>query len=151
MPVHICFVSLYQPDAILHERIVAFDDFGQYQKAVIRILEDQAASVARQAGQFGSVYGAVRPGRKSRFWLEFSPGGVAPEFQAALLFRLNNLPAPMVRGPVAFAVHALLWGGTGERASRFLFMPTRWSEAIAGRGGTIPDAPLRKVWPVELS
>ena len=106
----------------------------------------------RRPGRFFSVFGAVRPGRQSRFWLESHPGGVPAEFQAALLLRLHALPPPIVRGgPVAFAVHLLLWGGTGERTSQFPFLPARWREAMAGRVGAIPDVPLRRAWPVELT
>jgi hypothetical protein len=144
-PFHACFTQMYQADDVLRQRVPSVDDFSNYLKALDGELAAFAAERAFD-GQALSLFVAVRPGRQSRLWLEFRPGGVPAHPERELVSRLEAVPAPEVNGPVAVATYSLLWGGPGTKENLFAFMPGEWAEAV-GPNDVLPDDALRKVWP----
>jgi hypothetical protein len=144
-PFHAIFAQMYQPDEVLRQRMPSVEEFGNYVKA----LDGELAAFAAERpfdGQALSLFVAVRPGRRSRVWLEFRPGGVPAHPERDLVSRLEAVPAPEVNGPVAMATYSLLWGGPGTKENLFAFMPAEWAEAVSP-GAVLPDDALRKVWP----
>jgi hypothetical protein len=144
-PFQPCFMQAYQPDEVLRQRLPSVEEFTAYVKA----LDGELAAFAAErpfGGQALSLFVAVRPGRRSRVWLEFRPGGVPAHPERELVSRLETVPAPEVNGPVAMAVYSLLWGGPGTKENLFGFMPAEWAEA-AGPNAALPDDVLPKVWP----
>ena len=89
---------------------------------------------------------AVKPGGKSRFWVNFNPGGgVDTELVKGLLERLQELPVPVVRqGPVAVAIQATLWGG---QRGGWELIPKEWQEACGQQNVLVLDGILAIVWP----
>jgi hypothetical protein len=144
-PYHHCFTVLYQSGEVLQER-VANDSLTAYQQEIHHAVEEYAR-IGDLPGQALSAICALRPEGKSRFWLEFQPDGLPGEIKSELATRLEALPVPAVTRPVAFATHALLWGGTGTCVSLFRPIPRAW--ASLGPESVFPDAALEKAWPAE--
>jgi hypothetical protein len=146
-PLHHCFDYWYQPGEVLAQRLVSPADFRAFQEKVRRTVAEFAAKQTL-GGQAVSLFVAVRPGNQNRFWLQFTPGGVADYLKQDLLRSLQEIPPPAVKdGPVAYASNLLLWGGPGRKDNLFSFMPVEWQHVLEPEGGTIPDDPLSKVWP----
>jgi hypothetical protein len=101
------------------------------------------------AGQALTIIVAIKPGRQARFWLDSSPGGLGASTLAPFADRLRRLPVPSVRvGPVAFAMHARLWGGR-PGGGGWAFIPTDWQTRCAGQELDVPDGVLGIIWPNE--
>jgi hypothetical protein len=138
---------LYQPDEVLRQRLPNSDAFLDYVK---RVLETAAAywiGQPVQAGQTVTLVMAIKPGGRSRFWLDLAPGGLPPEVERHFLSRLEELTPPVVQhGPVAMALHATLWGG---RAAGWEFLPRQWQQACqhGNQELLVPDGILPLVWP----
>lgn len=145
-PAHFCYLQLYQPDEVLRQRLPSVEELGRFSQDVERAVAEFAAE-ERLSGQALSLFAALRPGGRSRFWLEFRPGGVSQEREEALLRRLERVRPPAVSGEVALASYALLWGGPGHKNDVFAFAPRAWVEALGPAGGVIPDDALSRAWP----
>jgi hypothetical protein len=138
---------LYQPDEVLRQRMPNSDAFLAYVKRVLETAAAYWTAQPVQSGQTATLVLAVKPGGRSRFWLDLDPGGLAPEAERNFLARLEELTPPVVQhGPVAMAFHATLWGG---RASGWEFLPREWQQACqqGGQQLLVPDGILPLVWP----
>jgi hypothetical protein len=138
---------LYQPDPVLQERVPDIDALAGFMKRIEGEGVAYWAEVPRGAGQALTIVVAIKPGGLARFWLESSPTGVGAALLDPFAARLRGLPVPPVRGgPVAFAIHATLWGGQ-RTGGGWAFMPTEWQERCAGQEVVVPDGVLKTVWP----
>jgi hypothetical protein len=144
-PFHPCFTQLFQPDDVLRQRVPAATVVGDYLKAIDESLTAFAAE-HDFSGQALSLFLAVRPGRRSRAWVEFQPGGVPAVWERDLVPRLEAVPAPEVTGLIALATYSLLWGGPGTKENLFVGVPRAWAEAAGPKGAEVDDL-LDRVWP----
>jgi hypothetical protein len=138
---------LYQPDPVLQERVPDVDALAGFMKRIEEEGVAYWADVPRGAGQALTIVVAIKPGGVARFWLEPSPTGVDATLLNPFAARLRDLPVPSVRtGPVAFAMHATLWGGQ-PAGGGWAFIPTEWQERCVGKEVIVPDGVLEIVWP----
>lgn len=141
---------LYQPDEVLRERVTDIDALGDYLNQIYAVAEDYWAGKPEGPGQALTIVAAVKPGGRVRFWLDSSLGKIDAAIAQPLINRLQELPAPVVRqGPVAFAIHGLLWGGT-PGGGGWAFIPTEWKERCRGHAEelvNLPDGVLELLWP----
>ena len=138
---------LYQPDPELKERVPDIGAFADFLKWIESEGAKYWSEVPLGTGQALTIFVALKPGRQARFWLESSPGGLGTSALAPFADRLGRLPVPAVRvGPVAFAMHATLWGGL-PGGGGWAFIPTEWQTQCAGQELVVPDGVLGIVWP----
>jgi hypothetical protein len=138
---------LYQPDDVLRQRVASQDVFINYLKQVIEASTAFWAGEPAAAPRAVTLVVAIKPGGRSRFWLDVTPEALPAEQQARLTARLAAIAVPLVRGgPVAVALHASLWGGSPAEGG-WHFIPDEWQRACAGDQLIVPDGILERVWP----
>jgi hypothetical protein len=127
-------VLLLQPSAVLEERVPSVDAMAAYIKAVeVAAGEAVIASEARQAVG-GFIVIAVRPGPRSKVWLDFD---VLLDLRLRQQFidRIEAVkPFEAIKGPVVFALKVATW--TGRESKRPAPAPAEWRQASG------PGAPL---------
>jgi hypothetical protein len=140
---------LYQPDAVFRERIVDIDALGDYLNQIYEVAEDYWVGKPAEPGQALTIVIAIKPGGRVRFWLDSSLGKLDSGVAEPLIDRLQELPVPVVReGPIAFAIHASLWGGS-PGGGGWTFLPAEWKDRcrLQGQKLVFPDGVLELVWP----
>ncbi|MEW6279499.1 MAG: hypothetical protein AB1758_12795 [Candidatus Eremiobacterota bacterium] len=142
---------LYQPDEVLQQRVRP--DWVSYAMAV----SEEVNAFVEPHPLTGplSVYAAIKPGRRARFWFE----GLPETLRSGLDTWLSDIPAPMVMGAVAFSHHFLLGETEGpapdtspfldQGGGPFHFLPREWSRLglEAERPLMVPDEILELLWP----
>lgn len=145
-PFHFAFQMMHQPNAVLNRRIASIEEVADYVKRIESTSKEYFESIPEGEGRTCSIVFAIKPKRRSRFWIEYYPSSLQQDMHDALIDKLLAIEAPEVReGPVSMVMFALLWGGIGrDKHQNFSMVPNEWLEV---GGGTIPDEPLSKVWP----
>jgi hypothetical protein len=88
----------------------------------------------------------VRPGQKSKAWLDFTPS-LPLELAEAILAKVEAVPALSVNeGVIAFGVELRLWGAVAS--SKQMPAPAEW-KAVAQKAGRPLEtsALIELVWP----
>jgi len=139
-------VVLLQPSSLLEQRVAGVDALADYIRAIEAAARDvvRANPAARPAAGFIVV--AVRPGRRSKAWLDFD---TPPAFDISrqLVGRIVAVPPLDANGgPVVFALKVALWGGF--ESARIAPAPVEWKAATQAAGHTLEvDALLDRIWP----
>ncbi|MFL5329235.1 MAG: hypothetical protein ACJ8C4_10000 [Gemmataceae bacterium] len=123
------------------------DEMTWFDRRVGNIVEDHFADLPAADGEALTVFCAIRPGNKARFWLECQPNPLNMAGSNLLIRRLAALKPPAVKGPVAWAVRFDLWGGTGD-PRHFAHMPHEWTNGN-GDCSHSPDQILDRAWPAK--
>jgi len=122
-------LMLLQPDSVLSQR-VQVDDLSHYIKSVNAAAQASLSEVAKPAPTAGFIVVAVRPGGRSKVWLDFSPALPAP-VATQLAASLERVPPFQAKGGVVvFAINTALWGAaptTHPGPS-----PQEWKDATRG-------------------
>lgn len=137
-------VVLLQPSALVEARVPGVDAMADYiQQVEAAAREAVQASAARQSVS-GFVVVAVRPGRRSRAWLDFDTL-VDLGLQRDIVARVQAVPPFEAKtGPVVFAVKLALWGA--KPSKRQVPLPAEWRSA---RGEGVPqevEALVEQLW-----
>jgi hypothetical protein len=124
---HMAGVILMQPDFVLNQRIPNAQGLADYVVKVNEAIEAATKTYAPPTSAGGFIVLAVRPGGKSKAWLD-----VQPPLPAALASRVMSAiqtvpPFPAKSGTVVFAINASFWGGAIPRKQPY---PDEWA-AIA--------------------
>jgi len=144
-------VRLYQPDAVLEERLI--DGTGRlaaYVKSLAWVGSQYFGGLARDFGSMGVLIGVgVLPGERTRLWCEKVGGAIPDDVWDVFVDLLQGAGAgvrPQVTGPVAFAVEGLVGGGP---AVAFPEVPSPWRDAAkaAAEPLTIPDGLFSLIFP----
>lgn len=145
-PFHVAFLMLHQPDHVLQQRISSVDSVAAFQGRIEQAVKECLEPVPEDDGRTCSIICALKPNRKSRFWIEYHPQPLDATVHNSILNKLNSIEPPVVHnGPVSLGMFGLLWGGVGrDRHPNFSMVPREWQET---GGGVIPDDPLSKLWP----
>jgi hypothetical protein len=144
-------VVLYQPDAILRERVPSVEALSAYIKAVQAVCEVHFSGAS--APETLDVVVAIKPGGHSRAWFVSPSRSEADESLGRLRPQIEAVPPPAIRaGPVAFAIVATVAGATREAPGPDGFrppMPRAWRDAPLESAGprVVPDDVLRHIWP----
>lgn len=138
-------VVLLQPSAVLEDRVSSVDAMAAYVRSVeAAAREGVLASPSRQAAA-GFIVVAVRPGQKSRVWLDFDS---ALNFQTSrhLVAKIAAVkPFETRKGPVVFALKVVLWDGFESK--RVAPSPSEWKAATQKAGTQLEiDALMEQVW-----
>lgn len=141
---------LYQPESILMDRLR--HDLNPLADYAFKIEEEAKKVFAEgeklQEGWSGALVIAIKPEKKSCFWMVSNNKLLPADFRKSLLSELSKLDVFEVqKGPVAFAIKFNAWGG-GEKPKDKFPIPEVWLKAIEGREDVIlPDTPLSTIWP----
>jgi hypothetical protein len=145
-PVTRASVVLLQPESVFQQRVPSTQLLANYIGAV----ELAAASALMSSVQKPKVNGflvlAVRPGQKSKAWLDFTPS-LPLELAEAILAKVEAVPALSVNeGVIAFGVELRLWGAVAS--SKQMPAPAEW-KAVAQKAGRPLEtsALIELVWP----
>jgi len=144
---HLLSLALYQPEATLEQRVGTTVDMVSYVKA----LNAAAAAYfdALPPGHPGilNLVIAFKPSGKSKVWLV--PQDAKLDKPADLIKKLEAVPAPKPNGgPIAFCLHASLWGGTDATPFTQPPYPDEWLNASPNslKPLLIPDGVLDAIW-----
>lgn len=123
-------VVLLQPGSTLEERVPSVDVMAEY----IRSVEAAArkAVIASKARQSlgGFIVVAVRPGLKSKVWLDFD-ALLDLEIRKQIIEMAQAVkPFEARKGPVVFALNVAIWGG--PRTKRVAPSPPEWKKVAPG-------------------
>lgn len=138
-------VLLLQPDFVLTER-VEVADLSIYIKSITAAADTTLAGIDKPVPSAGFIVVAVRPGGRSRVWLDFSPT-LPPAIAERLRASLGQVaPFRADGGIVVFALNSTLWGA--EATSRPMPSPSEWNNAMKSLDGPIEiEALVERVWP----
>ena len=140
-------LTLLQPESSLRARVPGGAPAMQaYIEAVNAAARRVVADSEPRRPSAGFVVLAVRPGRRSKVWLDFWPL-LPAQTEARLLPALEKVAPLDVRGGlVVFAIDASLWGApaTAEKAPR----PNEWTRVTRERGAaTDAETIVEALWP----
>lgn len=138
-------LMLLQPDFVLSERVQA-EDLSNYIKTINSATRTSLAGTVNPAPAAGFIVVAVRPGRQSKVWLDFSPAlplVVATQLRSSLE---RVVPFEAKDGVVVFAINATMWGAAAtERQGPW---PAEWQEAMKDADDAVEIGDLvDRVWP----
>ena len=146
-PYHMDGLTLLQPESTLRERVAGGAPAMQaYIEAVNASATRIIADSQPQRPSAGFIVLAVRPGHRSKIWLDFWP--LLPSQTETRLFAALEKVAPFEArgGLVVFAIDASVWGSapTQEKAPR----PNEWTRIIRERGAaTDAETIVEALWP----
>lgn len=146
---HVENVMLLQPDFMLQER-VRVDELAQYIRAVNTAAKASLENVADPAPSSGFLVMAVRPGGRSRAWLDFTPPlahATADELRSAVE---RVTPIQANEGVVIFAVRSTLWGAPATQQQGPF--PAEWKQVFDSMDAPIEISELvERAWPAEVA
>ena len=143
---------LLQPEQVLRERVIdgaaAMTDYVR----AIGTAADQVISAAPQPQRATSGYIvlAVRPGGRSKVWLDLWPR-LPARTEQELTAALGKVPPfAVARGSVVFALSISTWGAAPTTQSQP--RPDEWTRALRELGGPAhSEAVVDAVWPAPAS
>ncbi|MET7142532.1 hypothetical protein M3S04_12980 [Xanthomonas sp. PPL139] len=143
-------LMLLQPDAVMHERAGNIEALAAYVKALNAAASRELARVGTPRPAAGFVAVAVRPGGRSRIWLDLAPA--LPDATATtLVTALERVPPFQAKGGVVvFALNVTLWDAPPtERQGP---APAAWQRATEGQGAPMEIGDLvDRVWPASAA
>jgi hypothetical protein len=138
-------VVLLQPETVFQERVPSVQALASYIQAA-----ESKASLSMQSSRHGKptsgfVVIAVRPGQRSKVWLDFEPS-IPPSVAEALITAIRSVQPPLVKnGPIVFALKVGLWGGAAP--SDNMPSPTEWRAATEKAGHPLEiEALVEAIW-----
>ena len=144
-------VVLYQPDAILDERVPSVEGFAAYIKEIQAVCSTYFADA--NAPEALDVVVAIKPGGHSHVWFVSPSRPENDESLGRLRQQIESVNPPAVRtGPVAFAIMASIAGAQREPTGSGEFrppMPKAWMDAASKtpQQALVPDDVLHHAWP----
>ncbi|HEX6018952.1 MAG TPA: hypothetical protein VFZ28_12715 [Burkholderiaceae bacterium] len=138
-------VVLLQPSTILEQRVASVDAMAGYIKAVEAAAREAVQGSAVKQATGGFIVIAVKPGLKSKVWLDFD-ALLDPDTSRQLAARITAVePFEARQGPVVFALKVSLWGGRESR--RVAPAPADWKAATKQAGRQLDiDGMIQRVW-----
>ena len=138
-------VVLLQPSSVLEERVPSVDAMADYIKAIEAASREAVLASPLRQSAGGFIVVAVRPGQKSKVWLDFDTL-LDSEMSRQIITRATAVPPFEARqGPVVFALKVSLWQGRESR--RVAPSPPEWKAATKQAGRQLDlDTLIRRVW-----
>jgi hypothetical protein len=138
-------VILLQPSAVLEERVSSVDAMADYIKAVESAAREAVLVGPSKQATGGFIVIAVRPGGKSKVWLDFDTLLDAETSRRLVAHVAAVEPFEARKGPVVFALKVSLWGGRESR--RVAPSPAQWKAATQQAGHPLDiDTMIQRVW-----
>lgn len=115
---------LLQPSAVLEERVPNVDAMAAYVKAVEVAARAGVVSSGAQQSVGGFIVLAVKPGGKSKVWLDFD-AMLDLQLRQQIIAKVEAVPPfEVVKGPVVFALKVATWGA--KPSKRMAPAPQEW-------------------------
>jgi len=146
-PYKLLNIALYQPNDVMNARVGASVDLVGYIKALNTAAINYFSAHPTGAPGILNIVVAFKPSGKSKFWLITSHTSL--ENPNGLVIKLRAVPAPQpIGGPIAFCLHASLWGGADATAFTQPPYPQEWLDASQSTTHplSIPDGVLEVIW-----
>lgn len=139
-------IVILQTKEVFSERVSQVEAFEVYVKELVDAMDVAVHKLPESSPAGGFLVVAVKPGGRSRVWLDMAPElseGVANAIHSASL-QVN--PMPVKDGVALFAIKISLWGGAPPKV--MVPRPKEWASEAEKAGGSIElgDLVLR-VWP----
>jgi hypothetical protein len=126
-------VVLLQPSSVLEGRVPSIDVLAEYIQSVEAASRAAVLSNPARKSAAGFIVVAVRPGQKSKVWLDFD-SSLGFELSRQIVTQVAAVkPFEARNGPVVFALKVALWDGF--ESARVAPSPSEWKAAThkAGR------------------
>lgn len=137
-------VVLLQPSAVMEKRVANIDAMADYIKAVQAASREAVVASGATQAVGGFIVLAVKPGHKSRVWLDFDTM-LDLEMRKQITNSVKAIPPfDVTEGPVVFALKVATWDAKESR--RVAPSPVEWNKATR-KGKPIEVGQLvEKVW-----
>ncbi|HEY2977124.1 MAG TPA: hypothetical protein VGJ35_04090 [Burkholderiaceae bacterium] len=138
-------VVLLQPGTVLEDRVPSVDAMAEYIKSIEAASREAVLASASKQSSGGFIVVAVRPGQKSKVWLDFDTL-LDADMSRQIVSRVTQVrPFEARKGPVVFAIKVALWDGRETR--RVAPSPTEWKAATKQAGRPLDiDSMIQRVW-----
>lgn len=138
-------VVLLQPSSVLEERVPSVDAMADYIKAIEAASREAVQSSPLRQAAGGFIVVAVRPGQKSKVWLDFDTLLDADVSRQIAVKATAVQPFEARQGPVVFALKVALWDG--RESKRIAPSPSEWKAATKQAGRQLDiDSLIKRVW-----
>ncbi|MEO7108718.1 MAG: hypothetical protein ABIZ09_20250 [Rhodoferax sp.] len=137
-------VVLLQPSAIMDKRVPNIDAMADYIKAVEAASRDAVVASGATQAVGGFIVLAVKPGFKSRVWLDFDAMldlGIRKQITQSVS---AIKPFEVTDGPVVFALKVATWDG--KESKRVAPSPPEWKQAMHNGKPLEIGKLVEKVW-----
>ena len=138
-------VVLLQPGSVLEDRVPSVDAMAEYIKAVEAASREAVRAIPLKQAASGFIVIAIRPGQKSKVWLDFDTL-LDSQVSQQLVARVTAVPPFEARhGPVVVALKVALWDGRESR--RVAPSPAEWKAVTKQAGRPLEiDNLIQRVW-----
>lgn len=145
---HIENVVLLQSVPVTQQRLGDPQVLADYVDSIANAADKSLADEAAPSPASGFIVLAVRPGGRSKAWLDLSPA-LSPALETRLKSALEKVvPFSAKNNVVVFAIKVSLWGA--KASERIKPAPIEWKNAAKGSKGPIEiGALIERVWPEE--
>jgi hypothetical protein len=132
-------IVLLQPSSVLEDRVSSVDAMAEYIKSVEAASREAVLASALRQSAGGFIVIAVRPGQKSKVWLDFD-SLLDADIGRQIVSRVTQVrPFDARKGPVVFALKVAVWDGRESGGSRMHSPSTGGSLARMAPGVVAPD------------
>lgn len=140
-------VVLLQPSRVVEARVPSVDAMADYIKEVEAAVRQAVHASPSRQSVAGFLVVAVRPGRRSKTWLDFDTL-VDLDLQRDIAGRVQAVkPFEAKDGPVVFAVKLALWDA--KPSKRQVPLPAEWRSARVEGAPQEVEALVERLWPAE--
>ncbi|HEY6353444.1 MAG TPA: hypothetical protein VIY30_03060 [Burkholderiaceae bacterium] len=138
-------VVLLQPGPVLEDRVPSVDAMAEYIQSIEAASREAVLASALRQSAAGFIVIAVRPGQKSKVWLDFD-SQLDAEMSRQIVAKVTQVrPFEARKGPVVFALKVAVWDGRETR--RVAPSPAEWKAATKQAGRPLDiDSMIRRVW-----
>lgn len=138
-------IVLLQPSSVLEDRVSSVDAMAEYIKSVEAASREAVLASALRQSAGGFIVIAVRPGQKSKVWLDFD-SLLDTDISRQIVSRVTQVrPFDARKGPVVFALKVAMWDGRESR--RVAPSPSEWKAATKQAGRPLDiDSMIQRVW-----
>jgi hypothetical protein len=138
-------VVLLQPSPVLEDRVPSVDAMAEYIKSIEAASREAVLASALKQSSGGFIVVAVKPGQKSKVWLDFDTL-LDVDMSRQIVSKVTQVrPFEARHGPVVFAIKVGLWDGRETR--RVAPSPTEWKAANKQAGRPLDiDTMIQRVW-----
>ena len=143
-PINNFNVVLLQPSAVMEQRVADIDAMADYIKAVQAASREAVIASGATQAVGGFIVLAVKPGQKSRVWLDFD-ALLDLEMRKQIINSVKAVrPFDVTEGPVVFALKVATW--EGKESKRVAPSPIEWKKATRSGKPIEIGKLVEKVW-----
>ncbi|MES2584643.1 MAG: hypothetical protein V4627_18095 [Pseudomonadota bacterium] len=137
-------VVLLQPSPVMEKRVANIDAMADYIKAVEAAAREAVIASGATQAVGGFIVLAVKPGRKSRVWLDFDTL-LDLEMRKQITNSVKVIPPfDVTEGPVVFALKVATWDA--KESKRVAPSPHEWKKATHSGKPVEIGKLVEKVW-----